>query len=368
MANFNLITEITSQPLGFQAFVDEQMKKNTFIPEWKGENVEIQYSASKSYREIISEYAAAAVGSIVSANAAKPTHELPTAGEITGAISRMADEWQLDNAKLDEFYFLQARYNDRFATYSDTLKAAEASKLADALFNNFDKAVIAPHKRIDLLYFEGLFNGTQTVSTANNAKSSVSYSYPTGAHKEGVAVLWSDKDNADALADIEAETNRLASIGKTVIKVRMSKRTFRAMCATKKLKEGITQVGTKGRVTGTGILGIDVVNEYFESAQLPTIQIEKDRFVTLPDGSTTNLVPDNRVVFQCADTVAVIKAADPLEIADPLPNKQYAQYEGNLVGLWRSERGRFVDYDMYAVPVFVGRNNYSILAVDEVKK
>jgi hypothetical protein len=364
MATNSILQKILTEPGYFQKFVDNSMQLATYVSEWRADGLEMEFCAAKAYQEIVAEYSAATVGSVIAANAGKPTHDMPTAGELTGSISRIADEWQLDNARLEQFRYQEGRFNDLSKSYSQEKREAESVKLAKYLFDPFEKAVIAPQKRIDMLYFEGLFNGTQTVSAANNAKSNVSYTYELGVTATRVKVPWSDADNADPVKDIEDEVNRLAAKGKTVQRIRMSRRTFRQMCATKKLREGITQVGQKSRAVGIGVLSLDAVNEYFESALLPTIVIEKDRFVSLANGATANMTVDNRVVFQCAETVAVIKASDALERVDPLPNKVYATYDGNLVGYWRSDRGRFVDYEMYAVPVFTGKNNYSILKTD----
>jgi hypothetical protein len=368
MATSSLIQALMNVPNAFGTFIDQNMVASTYVAEYKNEGVEVEYTAQKVYSEVIAEYLAAAVGSVVAANAAKPTHELPTAGELSGRITRMADEWQLSNDKLEQYYYLEGRYNARFAGVASEQAQAEAAKLAKFLFDPFEKAVIAPHKRLDLLYFEGLFNGTQTVSRSNNPKSSASFTYPIGAHTAGVKALWSDEKNADPLTDIENEVNRLASKGKTVRVIRMSKRTFRLMCAAEKFKAAFTQTGQKQRVQGNGIIGIDAVNEYFSTSLLPEIQIDKDRFITLADGSTTNMTIDNRVVFVTGDKLAVIKASDPLEVVDPQPNKVYAQYDGNLVGFWRDTNGRFIDYEMYGIPVFVGQNNFSILKTDSVSE
>lgn len=72
-------------------------------------------------------------------------------------------------------------------------------------------------------------------------------------------------------------------------------------------------------------------------------------------------------MFQCAETVAVLKASDPLEMLDPIPNKSYSTYDDNLVGFWRSDKGRFIDYDMWANPVFTGKADYVILETDKTE-
>jgi hypothetical protein len=368
MATSSIIQQLLNEPHAFQAFVDNSMKLSSYQAEWKNENVQVEYCAQKVYSAIVAQYAAATVGSVIAQNAGKPVHELPTAAQLTGEISRMADEWQLSNDKLQEFYYLEGRYNDRSKLYNEATRDAEWQKLIAFLFDPFEKAVIAPHKRIDMLYFEGLFNGSQTVSLENNTKSNISWTYELGIKKFSPKVAWSDAENATPITDIEENVNALSAKGKTVRVIRMSKRQFREMCATKQVKGVFTQVGTKARVSGIELISLAAVNEYFESVQLPTISIEKDRFVSLADGTSYNLTRDGRVVYQCADTLAVIKASDPLEAIDPLPYKQYALYDDNLVGFWRSERGRFVDYEMYATPVFTGKDNFAILDTTEAAK
>lgn len=101
---------------------------------------------------------------------------------------------------------------------------------------------------------------------------------------------------------------------------------------------------------------------------LPPIVVEDPKYVTFADGTTTNLIPDDRVVLQCTPRVAVLKVSDPLEAIDQIPNKVYANYDGNLVGFWRNDKGRFVDYEMWAVPVFNGVNNYFILRTDALSE
>jgi len=67
----------------------------------------------------------------------------------------------------------------------------------------------------------------------------------------------------------------------------------------------------------------------------------------------------------CAPKVAVLKVSDPLEAIDPVPNKLYTSFNDNLVSQWRSEKGRFVGYEMFAFPAFVGNKDVFITNVAE---
>lgn len=354
------------EPKFFESFVKDHMKNSTYVPLWKAEIDTIDYCSAKVYQANTAEYAAAVIGSVIDKNGEKPLHSMPTLAQLTGTIGHMGDEWQMDNDYLDQMYYLEGRYNDRFKGRNIPEQAdAEFKKLLNYMFRPFEKAVIAPQKRIDLLYFEGLFNGTQTVSRANNTKSNVSYTFDLGIKKFTAKVAAWGQATATPIADIQQVVDYANSKGRTVQKIRMSRSTFRNMCKateitnTFKLTLGKVQVGT-----GAPMISPAQMNEYLESQLLPTITVEPDRFATYANGGSVNMTVDNRVVFQCADKVAVLKIADALESVDPLPNKTYSTYDDNLVGYWRDKTGRHVDYDMWAQPVFVGKEDYFILNTD----
>lgn len=353
------------EPKAFDAFIQENMKLSTYKADWKQE-MDVEYEPSKAYQAILAEYAAAMVGSVIDKNAEKPTHQMPTARELVGAIARMGDEWQMDNDRLDRFYYLEGRYRSRVANFSEEQRKAEFAKLVKYLFDPFEKAVIAPHKRIGMLYYEGLFNGTQSVSSLNNTASDIAYSYDLGVERIKTQFGQWSNPYARPVDDFQHVVDLAAAKGKSVLKVRMSKKTFRRMATTNQLKDHFV-VKLNGVDVAKSDVGLTHVNTYLEDKLLPTIEIEPDRFVTLADGSSVNLTKDDRVVFMCATRVAVLKAADPLEMVDPLPNKVYSTYDDNLVGMWRDSRGRFVDYEMWGTPVFIGKNEYFILKTDEVE-
>lgn len=361
----SLIKEL-EKPKRFDAFIQEQMKNSTYVAEWKSEMPSPEYCASKVYNTYVAEYAAAMVGSVIDKNGEKPTHQMPTAKQLIGSLSRIADEWQMDNDRLDQYYILERRYRDKQYSFSQEQRNVEYAKLVKFLFDPFEKAVIAPHKRIDMLYFEGLFNGTQTVNDSNNTKSDVTYTYKIGVKKFYAKVAAWGNENSTPLDDIQEIVDYLGSQGKTVMKMRMSVRTFRKMCKSKQLRDVFKLKLGKVDVSAARV-SYNEVNQYLESILLPTITIEKERYCLLADGKSTNMTKDDRVVFQCANTVAVLKVADTLESVDPLPNKTYSTYDNNQVGMWRNEKGRFIDYEMWAHPVFTGKEDYFILETDKTE-
>lgn len=356
----NSIVEELLKPKFFDAFIQENMKTSTYKAEWKNE-MTTEYEAAKVYQANVAEYAAAMVGSVIDGYAEKPTHQMPSIDQIMGSIAHMADEWQLDNKRLEQFYYLEGRYRNRKENYTEAQNVAEFDKIVKYLFDPFEKAVIAPHKRIDMLYFEGLFKGTQTVSRTNNPQANVSFTYDLGVKKFAAKVAAWGTDTATPIDDIEQVQDYARAHGKVIRKLRMSRVTFRKMCKSSQIIQAFTLKLNKIDVKPSAVSVADV-NTYLESIMLPTIVVEEDKFATLSDGKTTvNLIPDDYVVAQCADRVAILKVSDPLEAVDQLPGKTYSTHDDNLVGFYRDKKGRFIDYDMWATPAFVGREDYYIL-------
>lgn len=360
-----LIKELEKQK-NFDAFIQTQMKTSTYVADWKSEVPTIEYASSKVYQAYLAQYGAAMVGSVIDKNAEKPTHQMPTASQMVGELCHMADEWQMDEDRLEQYFFLENRYREKAATFSAEQKKQEYSKLVKYLFDPYEKAVIAPQKRLDLLYYEGLFNGTQTVDSTNNKKSAVSFTYDLGVKKFKAKVAKWGEENSTPIDDIREIQDYLGSLGKSVKKMRMSMRTFRKMCKSKQIKDIFTLKLGKVQVNQACVT-YNEVNAYLESMLLPTITIEKERYAILADGKSINMTKDDRVVFQCVDSVAVLKVSESIESLDPLPNKQYSNYDNVLVGQWRSHEGRFIDYDMWANFAFTGKDDYYILITNETE-
>ncbi len=357
------LLEKLSEPKVFDTFIQENMKTSTFKSVSKPE-MDIEYEPGKAYSAYVAEYKAAMAGSIVDKNGKKPIHDLPTADQLTGTIARIADKWQMDNEKLDHYFYLEQRYQSRVKDYTDEQKIAEYKKLVKYLFNPYEIAVIAPWKRTDISYFEGLFNGYQDVTLDNNSKSGVRYQFDLGIKKFAAKVAAWGESNATPVEDIQQVVDYAESKGKNILRVRMSRSTFFKMCKASQFQSQFTLKLGKSNILPASLVPVEAVNEYLESVQLPKIEIETPKPVLLPNGSSINLIPNDRVVFMFAEKVAVLKVAESVEKIDKLPNKVYSTYDENLVGALRTEEGRFIDYEMWATPVFVGKEDYAILKTD----
>lgn len=363
------ILESIQKQKNFDAFINENMKTSTYKVGWDVE-MNVEYEASKAYQALTADYAAAMVGTIIDSQAARPKREMPNIGELTGTLARMGDEWQLDNRRLEQYYYMENRFRDKMPNFSEEQKKTQYRNLVKYLFDPYEKAAIAPHRRILAHYWEGLSDGQVTLTKTNNQGGIVW----TTALENGISktklratdVVWSAAtlSTMDVLKTLQYLEDIADTAGKTVMKFRVSKATAALICQTTQLKNLIGLSVGKLKTDSTPLLGLDTVNSYLTAIGRPTIEVVNEKGL-YADGTLFSMFKDGRVVAQCADKVAVLKVSDALESIDPVPNKVYTTFNDNLLSQWRNENGRYVAYEMYAFPVFTGKNDVFILNVAE---
>jgi len=363
------ILETIQNKKAFDAFVNENMKTSTYKVGWDKE-MTVEYEASKTYQAMTAEYAAAMLGTVIDKNAGRPKRNMPNIGDLIGSIARMGDEWQIDNDRLERYYYMENRFRSKMKDLTEEQQKAQFKAIIKYLFDPYEKAAIAPHRRILAQYWEGLSDGQITLTVTNN-KGGVVWSggLSTGISVSKLAdgsVVWdtSKLETMDVLGTIQYLENIADTAGKTVQKFRVSKATASLICQSKQMTNLIGVTLGKIKTATTPILSIDLVNEYLTGMSHAPIEVINDKGI-LQTGSAISMFKDGRLVAQCADKVAVLKVSDPLETVDPVPNKVYTSYFDNLVSQWRNEQGRYVAYEMFGFPVFTGRKDVFILDVTQ---
>lgn len=363
------ILEQIQKKKNFDAFVNENMKTSTYKIGWDGE-MSVEYEASASYQAAVADYAAAMLGTVIDINSGKPKHGMPSIGELTGTLATMGDEWQIDNDRLRKYYYMEQRLRDKAPSMTKEQYQAQFATIVKFLFNPFELASIAPHRRIWAMYLEGLSDGQVTVSKTNNALGTI-WSAPlaNGISKKllrATDVVWSTATLAtmDVLAVLQYAEDTADAAGKTVLKHRVSKATASLICQCTQLKNLIGMNLGKLKTNTTPSLSLETVNLYLVGIGLAPIEVVNEKGI-LSDGTAVSFFKDGRLVSQCAERVAVLKVCDALESIDPHPNKVYTTFNDNLVSQWRKEEGRFVGYEMSAYPVFTGKNDVFILDVTQ---
>jgi hypothetical protein len=361
------ILETIQNPRAFDAFVNENMKTSTYKIGWNAE-MDVEYEASKNWAAATADYAAAMLGTVIDTNAERPKRDMPSIGELSGTLARMGDEWQISNDRLERFLYMEGRFKDRAGNLSNEQKAAQYARLVKYLFNPYELAAIAPHRRILAQYLEGLSDGQVTLTKTNNAGGIVwSAAINVGIAKAALpagSVVWSTANLAtmDVLKVIQTAEDLADVNGKVVIKHRVSRATAALIVTSKQLKDTLSYNFGKATAAAGGPVTLETVNLYLTGIGMKPIEIVNEKGV-LNTGTAVSLFKDGRIVTQCAPQVAVLKVSDPLEAIDPVPNKVYTTFNDNLVSQWRNEKGRYVGYEMFAFPAFTGNKDVFITDV-----
>lgn len=364
------ILELIQDPVAFSAFVNENMKTSTYKIGWDAE-MSVEYEPSNSWSAATADYAAAMLGTVIADNADRAKRSMPSIGEISGTLARMGDEWQMDNERLKRYYYMEDRFRGRSVNLTETQKLAQYRNIVKYLFEPYELAAIAPHRRILAQYLEGLSDGQVTLSKTNNSDGVVwKAPLPNGIKKfklRSSDVVWgtSTLDTMDVLAVLQHIEEEAGKAGKTVIKHRVSKATAALICQCAQFKNLIGLNLGKFKTDTTPGIGLDTINQYLASINgtgYAPFEVVDERAV-LANGTSYSMFKDGRISAMCADTVAVLKVSDPLESVDPVPNKIYTSYVDNLISQWRNEKGRYVGYEMFAYPAFVGKNDVFICDV-----
>lgn len=363
------ILESIQKQKAFDAFINENMKASTYKIGWNAE-MNVEYEASEAYQAFTAEYTAAMVGTVIDSQANRPKREMPSIGELSGTIGRIGDEWQIENKRLKQYYFMEDRFRSKMANFSEEQKLAQYKSIVKFLFDPYEKAAIAPHRRILAQYWEGLSDGQVTLTKTNNVGGVVWQTALTNGIKKvnlpSTGVVWSAAtlETMDVLGTIKFLEDVADAAGKTVVKFRISRNTSALICQASQFKKLLGMNLGKLKTESTPLLGINTVNEYLTAIGHPTFEVINDKGI-YSDGTAFSMFKDGRIVAQCADKVAVLKITDPLESIDPVPNKVYTSYFDNLISQWRNDNGRYVAYEMFAFPVFSGRGDVFILDVTQ---
>lgn len=361
------IIDIIQEPVAFSAFINENMKNSTYKVAWN-EEMSVEYEASKSFAELTAEYAAAMVGTVIDRNSPRPKRDMPSVGEISGTLARFGDEWQISNDRLEKYFYMEDRYRQVSKNLTETQKNDQYKNIVKYLFNPYELAAIAPHRRIWAQYLEGLSDGQVTLTKHNNEGGLVwKTALPIGIQKNILRAkdeIWSENtlETMDVISVLKYQETLANSAGKSVLKHRVSDATASLIEQCKQFRDLIGLKMLNIQTSTTPGISLEHINNYLNSIRIAPIEVVKE-FGTYANGTTFSLFKDGRVVSMCAPRVAVLKVSDPLEAFDPIPNKVYTSFFDNLLSQWRDSKGRYVAYEMFAFPAFVGRGDVFILDV-----
>lgn len=345
---------ILAEAKTFKVFVNNVLKKSTYIPVWKKYFSKWEYTPTLNFKTYTAKASAAMVGSVIDFSSDKPLMTRPTAGQVAGDLSTIADRWQLDKLQIRQLLELE-----------ELIRRGDAviGELYDFLFDDIEAASIVGMKRLDLMVLEGMSKGTITVDTTNNPDGAIwniDLGISTGTTDTGTA--WATTEaNSKPLNDIQAVMDAGKASGIIYSMIKMSRATFNKMIASSQftsvfglqLKASPTKTVT---LSNQNIITLESVNVYLEGIGLPQIELVED-IVRYKDGTGFKPFVDDRVLFSVDNNMGNMMWTYANEERLPEKTKVYAKADKTLISSYLKDGGRFIEYELNAIPAF-GRTDF----------
>lgn len=295
------------------------------------------------------------VGSVIDRNSNKPLRERKVISSGYLSVMTIGDRWQLNNDNLEKLAGKVGEFNK---VIGDIAKNAVLNEIIEILVRDYKEAVLAPHKRMDLLLGQLRSNGQGVIDETTNP--------------EGIKVKDLKLPVKRFKADATAKKNFINFFNEEVVGkgsfsnvavMEMNKKTFSNIISlSEEFKDVYLNVlgGSKVGLSG-GLMSEAMANELFAHFGLPLIKIIDD-YVTLPGNKRINVFEDDRIALLPSTNLGYLRYYKPLEAKDRVPNKTYNLLEGDhLISSQRTDEGRFVEYIAEWMPEFYNPSTHGVI-------
>jgi hypothetical protein len=335
----------------FKAFVDQVMKNMTYVPLWK-QFMNWEYTPTLTFQAYMATQGAAVAGSVINFASGKPIRKRPTIGQLTGTLGQIGDVFQMDALTIRKILELEERIARNEAGISD---------LFNFIYGDFEKAAIAPHKRLDHWVLSGMSTGLVTVDLANNPDG-VAFEIDLGITSYPVyGGSWSLTTTTHTpLTDIRAVMDARRVLGQIPTTMYMSRNTFNKMVKSAEFGVFSLEMKQNIRTNALNFITVDMVNTYLSALGLPNIVIIEAP-MALPDGTVVYPFADDRVTFVTAPNLGTMQYSYAIEQRAPKTGKTYATVDNVLIASFENNEGRFLEYELNAFPAFEGYKQIAIL-------
>lgn len=341
--------QLLEKAKNWQAWIDKVKKESTYKAIWK-KYMGWEYSPTLTFQAYMANYGSAAMASIIEYGAGKPIRKRPTAGQLNGTIPSMGDKFQMDALMIRKALELEEKLKR---------EGGNMAELYDFLFGDFEEAMIAPHKRLDYLVLQGMSTGNLTVAVADDNPEGIEFDLDLGMTKlKTKGPVWSiGGTTSTPITDIRDHIDALSF---TPNVMRMTTNTFRKMISSTEFKGAFSATFGRSKVDPVNALTPAMVNPYLEGLELPVIEIMKDK-VAKPDGTEVNPFADDRVCFAQAGELGNVQYTYANEERMPEKTKNYQTVDKVLLAYGNENGGRFLEYELNALPAFTKYKKMAIL-------
>lgn len=227
----------------------------------------------------------------VAFNSKAPKKTRKTIGTWSGRLGKIAVSREKDELAINEYLDLKD------AAQRNTEDAATAKYLVDLVFDDVDFCNKAMDYRIELDALRIGSSGKQTYDKSLDGdivtEDVINFNVPT-ANFKGVATVWSDADNADALKDIHDAQEAIAQQGLRAPRyVVLEKSKFEEILKQKSTARRLFPRYDQNLVTAD-MITLDAVNSYMGGKGWPTfLVIDSYATVEAKNGTQTTVKPWN---------------------------------------------------------------------------
>lgn len=238
----------------------------------------------------------------VAFNTKAPLKTRKTVGSWSGKLGKIAVSRDKDETQVNEYEDLKV------IAAANTEDTATARYLVDMVYDDVDFCNIAMDYRVELDSLRIGSSGKQVLSKKLDGdmatEDTINFNVPTDNFK-GVAVNWSDADNADGLKDIADGQEIVGKKGlrKPMFAI-MEKAKFQQLRAQKKVARRLYPSTTDLSLITTEMITLERINEYMKREGYPQI-LYIDSYVTVEqkDGAQETIKPWNENVVTLSPTV-----------------------------------------------------------------
>jgi hypothetical protein len=310
------------------------------------------YTPTLTFQAYMATAGAAVAGSVISFASGKPVRKRPTIGQLSGTLGQIGDVFQMDALMIRKVLELEERI---------ARGEANVRELFDFIYGDFEKAIIAPHKRLDHWVLSGMSTGVITVDLANNPDG-VQFEIDLGITTYPVyGGAWSLTTTTHTpLADIRAVMDARRVLGQIPTTMYMSRNTFNKMVKATEMGVFSLEMTKNVRVNPLNYITVELVNTYLSALGLPNIVIIEAP-LALPDGTMVYPFADDRVVFTNTPTLGTMQYSYAIEQRSPRVGKTYTTVDNVLVASYENNEGRFLEYELNAFPAFEAYKQMAIL-------
>ena len=308
--------------------------------------LDFRRTTTRVFKDYIGTVTGVMAGSINSRFGEKPIRERRNIGSGYGEIAYLGDRYQMDIARLSDLQDLIDKYNT--SKPADQVQAMR--EIIDFIYDDYREALLAPHKRMDIVVGSLLMTGKAKVHNKDKAPEDAPELLDIELPFKFITPTAGDKTNF--ITYLQQQINALGPDYGTFQKMIMSRKTF------VKNIIGSAEFGDKFKMQlsgnemylSTGLITSQLASQVFTGIGLPAIEIKED-YVKDQTGKNVQIYADDHITLLPQDKVGYMRWHTPYEATDPTPGRNYSEADGGmLICGYKDNEGRYLEYTAEWIP------------------